>query len=347
MTLPEIVKLDRSDEPQIRALIDGKAKPVGALGRLEALAIQIALIRGDALRPLGDARLIIFAGDHGLTVEGVTAYPSAVSGLIAQLVLDGRAGANIMARQVGAKITLVDAGLLRPLAPHPMLIENRIAAGTRNSRHEPAMTVAQFQDALSAGITITDDQIQAGCDILALGEIGIGNSSAAALVAHAVTGLPMSVLVGPGAGAPPGGIEHKRTVLEATVARAATNDPARALVDFAGFEMVMMIGAMLQGAARRRIVLVDGFIATACAAVAVAMQPNLRDYLIFAHRSAEPGHQAILDHLQAKPLLDLGLRLGEGTGAALAIPLVRAAAAILTDMANLADVLAVSGDAPT
>ena len=347
MTLPEIVKLDRSDEPQIRALIDGKAKPVGALGRLEALAIQIALIRGDALRPLGDAQLIIFVGDHGLTAEGVTAYPSAVSGLIAQLVLDGRAGANIMARQVGAKITLVDAGLLRPLAPHPMLIENRIAAGTRNSRHEPAMTVAQFQDALSAGITITDDQIQAGCDILALGEIGIGNSSAAALVAHAVTGLPMSVLVGPGAGAPPGGIEHKRTVLEATFARTATNDPAGALCEFAGFEMVMMIGAMLQGAARRRIVLVDGFIATACAAVAVAMQPNLRNYLIFAHRSAEPGHQAILDHLHAKPLLDLGLRLGEGTGAALAIPLVRAAAAILTDMANLANVLAVSGDGPT
>lgn len=346
MSLPEISTLDRSDEARIRALIDGKAKPVGSLGRLEELAIQIALIRGDALRPMAEARLIIFAGDHGLTAEGITAYPSAVSGLIAQLVLEGRAGANIMARQAGAQIVLVDAGLLRPLSPHSMLIENRIASGTRNSRREPAMTPTQFDDALSVGITITDDQIQAGADILALGEIGIGNSSAAALVAHAVTGLPLHVLVGPGAGAPAGGIDHKRAVLDATFARAPIRDPATALAEYAGFEMVMMVGAMLQGAARRRIVIVDGFIATACAAAAVAMQPNLQDYLIFAHRSTEPGHQAILDHLHAKPLLDLGLRLGEGTGAALAIPLVRAAAAILTDMANLADVLSASGVQP-
>ncbi len=346
MSLPEISTLDRSDEARIRALIDGKAKPVGSLGRLEELAIQIALIRGDALRPMAEARLIIFAGDHGLTAEGITAYPSAVSGLIAQLVLEGRAGANMMARQAGAQIVLVDAGLLRPLSPHSMLIENRIASGTRNSRREPAMTPTQFDDALSVGITITDDQIQAGADILALGEIGIGNSSAAALVAHAVTGLPLHVLVGPGAGAPAGGIDHKRAVLDATFARAPIRDPATALAEYAGFEMVMMVGAMLQGAARRRIVIVDGFIATACAAAAVAMQPNLQDYLIFAHRSTEPGHQAILDHLHAKPLLDLGLRLGEGTGAALAIPLVRAAAAILTGMANLADVLSASGVQP-
>ena len=158
-----------------------------------------------------------------------------------------------------------------------------------------------------------------------------------------MTGIALGALVGPGAGLPPGGIEHKRAVLDATFARAPTNDPVAALAEFAGFEMVMMVGAMLQGAARRRIVLVDGFIATACAAAAVALAPNLRDRLIFAHTSAEPGHQAILDHLQAKPLLDLGLRLGEGTGAALAIPLVRAAASILTDMANLADVLAAAG----
>ena len=329
----------------MRALIDGKAKPVGALGRLEELAVQIALIRGEAAASLGAACLIIFAGDHGLTAEGVTAYPSDVSGLIAQLVLDGQAGANIMAEQVAAKIVLVDCGLLRPLAPHSMLISNRIDGGTRNSRREAAMTQRQFDDAFNAGMTIADDQIQAGADILALGEIGIGNSSAAALVAHAVTGIPLGALVGPGAGVPPGGIEHKRTVLEAAFARAPTRDPASALAEFSGFEMVMMVGAMLQGAARRRIVLVDGFIATACAAAAVALVPNLCERLIFAHRSAEPGHQALLNHLEAKPLLDLGLRLGEGTGAALAIPLVRAAASIMTGMANLADVLA-AAEAP-
>jgi nicotinate-nucleotide--dimethylbenzimidazole phosphoribosyltransferase len=343
MTIPDIPPLDHSAEPRLRALIDGKAKPVGALGRLEELAVQIALIRGEAARFSEAACLIIFAGDHGLTAEGVTAYPSDVSGLIAQLVLDGQAGANIMAEQVGAKIVLADAGLLRPLSPHPMLISNRIAAGTRNGRREPAMTQQQFDDALTAGMTIADDQIQAGADILALGEIGIGNSSAAALVAHAVTGIPLGALVGPGAGVPPGGIEHKCAVLEAAFARSPTRDPASALAEFAGFEMVMMVGAMLQGAARCRIVLVDGFIATACAAAAVTMSPNLGERLIFAHRSAEPGHQALLDQLHAKPLLDLGLRLGEGTGAALAIPLVRAAASMMTGMANLADVLAAAG----
>ena len=347
MIFPEIAPLDRSAETRIRALIDGKAKPVGALGRLEDLAVQIALIRGEAAQPLGAACLAVFAGDHGLTAEGVTAYPSDVSALIAQAVLEGRAGGNIMAAQAGAKVVLVDAGLLRPLAAHPMLIETRIAAGTRNSRREPAMTRRQFEDALSAGMTIADDQIQSGADILALGEIGIGNSSAAALVAHAVTGISLEVLVGPGAGAPPGGVDRKRAVLEAAFARAPTREPASALVEFAGFEMVMMIGAMLQTAARRRIVLVDGFIATACAAAAVALAPNLRERLIFAHCSAEPGHRAILDHLQAKPLFDLGLRLGEGTGAVLAIPLVRAAASILTDMADLADVLAAAGAPPS
>ncbi len=342
----EIAPLDRIAEPRLRALIDGKAKPVGALGRLEDLAVQIALIRGETTASLGAACLVIFAGDHGLTAEGVSAYHSDVSGLIAQLVLDGRAGANVLTEQAGAKIVLVDAGLLRPLAAHPMLIDNRIASGTRNSRREAAMTQRLFEDALTAGMTIADDQIQAGADILALGEIGIGNSSAAALVAHAVTRIQLGALVGSGAGAPPGGIEHKRAVLEAAFARAPTSDAASALAEFAGFEMVMMVGAMLQGAARRRIVLVDGFIATACAAAAVGMSPNLAERLIFAHRSAEPGHQAILDHLQAKPLFDLGLRLGEGTGAVLAIPMVRAAASIMTGMANLADVLAAAGAPP-
>ncbi len=343
MMIPQILPLDRSAEPHLRALIDGKAKPVGALGRLEELALQIALIRGEVAQRLGAACLLIFAGDHGLTAEGVTAYPSDVSGLIAQLVLEGRAGANIVAAATGANIVLVDAGLLRPLAAHPMLISSRIAAGTRNSRCEPAMSRRQFEAALTAGMTIADDQIQAGAGILALGEIGIGNSSAAALVAHAVTGIPLRVLVGPGAGVPPSGIEHKRAVLETAFARSPTCDPASALAEFAGFEMVMMVGAMLQGAARRRIVLVDGFIATACAAAAAAMSSNLAERLIFAHHSAEPGHQMLLDHLSAEPLLDLGLRLGEGTGAALAVPVVRAAASIITDMANLADVLATAG----
>jgi nicotinate-nucleotide--dimethylbenzimidazole phosphoribosyltransferase len=343
MKVPHIQALDRSGEGAVRALIDGRAKPVGSLGRLEGLGVQIALIRGNAQRALGRASLIIFAGDHGLTAEGVTAFPSAVSSLIAQTVLDGQAGANLMAAQAGAGVVLVDAGLLRPLAAHAMLIDRRIAPGTANSRFGPAMTGAQCNDALIAGMTVVDDQIQSGVDVLALGEIGIGNSSAAALVGHAVTGLPLDLLVGPGAGLPPGGLAHKRLVLGTAYDRAPVRVPTAALSEFAGFEMVMMVGAMLQGAARHRIVLVDGFIATACAAAAIALEPNLRDYLIYAHCSAEPGHQALLDYLKADPLLDLGLRLGEGTGAALAIPLVRAASGIATHMASLSDVLTRAG----
>lgn len=344
--VPPVAALDLTNAPKIRAALDAKAKPAGALGRLEVLALQIALIRGTDTPKLGEARLIVFAGDHGLTAEGVTAYPSIVSGLIAQLILDGRAGANIMAAQSGTTVLVVDAGLLRPLPPHPLLIEHRIAAGTRNSRREAAMTAAQYDRALAAGIAIAGAEIDRGADILALGEVGIGNTSAAALVAHAVTGIALATLVGPGAGAPPGGIAHKRAVLEAAYGRQPVRHPAAALAEFAGFEMVMLAGAMIGAAVHNRMVLVDGFIATAVATAAVALAPNLRERLIFAHASTEPGHKALLGHLGATPLLDLGMALGEGTGAALAIPLVRAAAAILTGMDDLAAVLARAGGSP-
>jgi nicotinate-nucleotide--dimethylbenzimidazole phosphoribosyltransferase len=275
--VPKISPIDGSVTADLKARLDAKAKPVGALGRLEDLALQIALITETATPRLGEARLIIFAGDHGLTAEGVTAYPSAVSGLIAQLVLDGRAGANITARQSGTTVLVVDAGLLQPLPPHPLLIERRMAAGTANSRRESAMSEAQRDVALAAGVAVAHAEIDAGVDLLALGEIGIGNSSAAALLAHAVTGIPLTTLVGPGAGAPPGGIAHKLAMVAAAYARAPTGDAGTALAEFAGFEMVMLAGAMLGAASRNRIVLVDGFIATAVAAAVVALAPNARD----------------------------------------------------------------------
>ncbi len=333
MVIPDVPPLGKRNVANVQATIDGKAKPLGALGRLEALALQIALIMGTA-RQLQDARLIVFAGDHGLTVEGVSAYPSNVSGAIANLVLAGTAGASIMAAASGIDVVLVDSGLLHPCGAHSRLRDRRIAAGTRNSRRGAAMTISQRDAAFAAGVEIVDTECQK-INIVALGEIGIGNSSAAALVAHAVTGIPLAQLIGPGAGAPAGGLDHKRDVLTAAYARAPTCDPATALAEFAGFEMVMLTAAMIGAAAGNRIVLVDGFIATACAAAAVALNPNVRERLVFAHTSAEPGHRLLLDYLGATPLLDLGMRCGEGTGAALAVPLVRAAGAILTDLANL------------
>ena len=324
----------------LEAKVRGKAKPVGALGRIEQLAIQIGMATSTLTPDLGAAKLVVFAGDHGITAEGVTAYPSEVSGQIAGLILAGTAGANIAARASGIEVMLVDAGLLHPLPHHPMLLDRRIGAGTKNSRREPAMTEVQCNAAFVAGRAIAADLAQAGVGIAAFGEVGIGNTSAAALLAHVVTGIDLDTLVGPGAGVPALGLDHKRQVLHQTLASAPIVEPQptartfEAMRQFAGFEMVMMAGAMTAFAAAGRIVVVDGFIATAVAAAANIYGATLNN-CIFAHCSAEPGHRALLSYLNAEPLLDLGLRLGEGTGAALAVPLVRAAEYMLRDMAEL------------
>ena len=236
---------------------------------------------------------------------------------------------------------LVDAGLLQPLPSHANLVDRRMGAGTKNSRREPAMTFDQCRLAFTAGREIAADLENAGVGIAAFGEVGIGNTSAAALLAHVTTGIDLDTLVGPGAGVPALGLDHKRRVLNETLAReplVESQNTARmfeAMFQFAGFEMVMMAGAMTAFAAKDRIIIVDGFIATAVASVAAKIYADTLNHCVFAHCSAEPGHRALLSYLNAEPLLDLGLRLGEGTGAALAIPLVRAAEFMLRDMADL------------
>jgi nicotinate-nucleotide--dimethylbenzimidazole phosphoribosyltransferase len=210
-----------------------------------------------------------------------------------------------------------------------------IGRGTCNFLHEPAMTEAGLAGALNTGARVAAMLKEQGFGIIALGEIGIGNSSAAAAVAHAVTALPLEKLVGNGAGAPPRGIAHKRNILARSYARAPVREGADALREFGGYEMAMLAGAAIGAANQRQIILIDGFIATAAVCAAISMQPSLRDYLLFAHRSPEQGHGALLEWLGAKPLLDLGMRLGEGTGAALAIPLVRMAEGMLNSMADL------------
>jgi nicotinate-nucleotide--dimethylbenzimidazole phosphoribosyltransferase len=330
-----VTALDRGIEPSLRAAIDAKAKPLGSLGRIEAIAVHIGLVTQTLKPSLGRAALAVFAGDHGIVAEGVTAYPSEVSALVAQMVLDGKAGANIAARAAGADVFLIDAGLITPLRPGDALFSNCIRKGTSNFLREPAMAEAEFRQGLEAGASVAASLKEKGFGMLALGEIGIGNSSAAALIAHAVTGLPLQVLVGNGAGAPPSGLTHKRKVLIRAYRRAPVKSGLEALREFGGFEMVMLAGAMIEGARRGQIVIVDGFIATAAACAAISIEPNLRDYSLFAHLSPEGGHAALLEWLGAKPLLDLGMRLGEGTGAALAIPLVRMAEGLLTSMADL------------
>ena len=333
--IASVTPLERELEPRLLAAIDAKAKPQGSLGRIESLAVHVGLVTRSLKPKLGRAALLVFAGDHGIVAEGVTAYPSEVSALIAQMVLDGKAGASIAAQAAGAEVFLIDSGLKTPPLPHRALIAKSVRRSTANSRREPAMTDRECRNAIRAGHDVAARLKDEGFGILALGEIGIGNTSAASLVAHCVTELPLERLVGPGAGAPHGGVPHKRRVLAEAHARAPVRGGMEAMREFGGFEMAMLMGALFGAAKVRQIVLVDGFIATATACAAVAIDQNLRDYLLFAHLSPEAGHVALLEWLGAKPLLDLGMRLGEGTGAALAIPLVRMAEGLLTTMADL------------
>ena len=316
----------------VRELIDGKTKPLGALGQVESIALQLARATGKTAPRLESCELTIFAADHGIAGDGVSAYPPAVTRQMVLNFLHGGAAANVFAEAVGASVRVVDAGVAGDPIDHPDLLPRRIAAGTRNCRIEPAMTETQRDDAIRAGRDLTED---CPADVLCFGEMGIGNTSAAALVAHKVLELPLVGLIGRGTGLDDAGLERKRAVLEQAAARTGpVLSPAAALAEYGGFEIAMMTGAMLGGARSDRPVLVDGFISTAAALLALGLEPAVERNLIFAHRSAEPGHSDMLEALNARPILDLGMRLGEGTGALLAWPVVRAASAMLTDMAS-------------
>ena len=318
----------------IRRAIDGKTKPPGSLGELEALAARIARVQGVLAPRLRRCRLILFAGDHGVAAEGVSAYPQEVTRQMVVNFLAGGAAANVFARANGVELSVVDAGVAgRPLDA-PGLLSRRIGAGARNFAREPAMTREQYEASLRAGAEVGAGAAAEG-ECAAFGEMGIANTSSATLIAHKLTGAPLDALTGRGAGLDDEGLAHKRRVLARAAARTPGRlDPPAALTEYGGFEIVMMAGAMIGAARAGAVVVVDGFIATAAALAADRLAPSLRDYLVFAHRSAEPGHQAMLDDLGARPLLDLGLRLGEGTGALLAWPILRSAAAMLSDMAS-------------
>jgi nicotinate-nucleotide--dimethylbenzimidazole phosphoribosyltransferase len=324
----------------LRARIDGKAKPPGSLGRIEDLALQLALIRYPHVPRADNCPLLVFAGDHGLTDEGVSQYPSAVTVAMVKTFLAGRASANAFAAATGATIRVIDAGVAAELPPHPMLVAAKIRPGTANAAREPAMTLDEARAALARGSDLAIDAIAAGADVVAIGEMGIGNTASAALLAHRLAPAPLDDCIGVGAGQDDGGMARKRAALQRAAARTGVTAPFEVLAEFGGLEIAMMAGAVIGAASQRRPVIVDGFISTVAALIAIRLCPAARDCCIFAHRSAERGHGLVLDALGAAPLLDLGMRLGEGTGALLAFPLVRAAARLLTDVASLDDVLA-------
>jgi nicotinate-nucleotide--dimethylbenzimidazole phosphoribosyltransferase len=338
MTLPEIRPIDPHwiESAQRRQL--ELTKPPGSLGRLEEIANRCAAIRESFELTAIHPRIVVFAADHGVCVEGVSAYPQAVTAQMVLNFLSGGAAINAFARAGGIELKVVDVGVASPLPVSEELIGRRVANGTRNICEEPAMTEAQMTQAIETGIELAHTAANDGCDLLGFGEMGIGNTTSAGAIAAALTGEPIEAVVGTGAGADDACMARKRSAIRRAQAlhAASLTTPLGVLRCVGGLEIAAMCGFCLGAASRRLPVLTDGFIATAAAAIAVCLAPSASGYLFASHRSAEPGHAYFLAILNQQPLLDLGMRLGEGTGAALAMKLMQAAVAAFTGMATFA-----------
>ena len=331
-----VAPVDRNLEAALRHKIDTKTKPLGALGQLEGLALQIGLARQSLTPALAQPHIIVFAGDHGAAKAGVSAYPQDVTWQMVENFLAGGAAINVFARANGIGLTVVDAGVAHDFGVRPNLVDAKIAPGTANYIEGAAMTSEQRDLAMARGADLVKSLAAAGCDVIGFGEMGIGNTAAASLITHCLTGATLADCVGRGTGLDDAGLAKKRELLGQALARydGPRDDALAVLARFGGFEIAMMAGAMLAAAQLRLVVLVDGFICSAAALIATRLAPAFIDYAVFCHASAEAGHKAQLATLGARPLLDLGLRLGEGTGAALAWPLLRAACAFLHEMAS-------------
>lgn len=334
----QIVSPDTSLLSALQNKVDRKTKPLGALGQLEKLAIQIGLIQQRLDPQLQSPHMLVFAGDHGAAKAGVSAYPQEVTWQMVENFLAGGAAINVFARQNGLGLTVVDAGVAHEFGARPGLINAKVAAGTANYIDMPAMTAEQCEIAMVRGASIVRDLAAQGCNVLGFGEMGIGNTAAASLLTHCLTGVPLAGCVGRGTGLDDAGLARKQQLLDKALQRYragnSTDEPLQVLAELGGFEIAMMVGAMLAAAELRMILLIDGFIVGSAALTAMRLAPALRDFCVFCHQSAEAGHQAQLHAMRAEPLLDLGLRLGEGTGAALAYPLVQAAVSFLDEMAS-------------
>lgn len=314
-------------------------KPAGSLGRLEALAIQLAAQQGRDRPTLERLWIAIFAADHGVAAEGVSAYPQAVTGQMLRNFIGGGAAISVLADQLDAALEVIDLGTAEPLEPLPGVRHLYVGAGTQNLARGPAMNRAQALISLEAG---RDSLLRAravGCELFIGGEMGIANTTAATALACWLLDCAPSELTGPGTGLDAAGVAHKVRVIEAALAlhRPQLSEPLQALERLGGFEIAALVGAYLAAAQQGVAVLVDGFICSVAALVAVRLNPNCRDWLLFAHCGAEPGHARVLQALGAEPLLELGLRLGEGSGAALAVPLLRLACALHGKMATFAE----------
>ena len=341
MTAPLPLLADLADPQLTQALqhkLDHKTKPLGSLGRLEQLALHIGQILGTDSPRLEQPQMVVFAGDHGLAARGVSAFPSDVTWQMVENFLAGGAAVSVLARQHGLALTVVDCGVAREIAPRPavvgqpQLLLRKVAAGTQDASVGPAMSATQCAQAIAIGCDVVRSLPG---NALLLGEMGIGNTSVASLLLSRLCGVSLDDCTGAGTGLDVAGVTRKRAVLEqALAANAGAVEPLDALAALGGFEVAALTGAVLQAALERRVIVVDGFITSAAVLVAARLQPHVLQRCVFAHGSAEPGHALMLAQLGAQPLLNMGLRLGEGSGAALAWPLLESACAILREMAS-------------
>lgn len=340
---------DAAFTQRLQHKLDQKTKPQGSLGRLEALALQLGQILGTETPQLEQPQMLVCAGDHGLAARGVSAYPSDVTWQMVENFLAGGAAVSVLAREMGLALTVVDCGVrhdfvtrctdaVKVAAGQPQLLTHKIAPGTADSSAQAAMTDAQCQQAIANGRAIV--KALPGNAVL-LGEMGIGNTSSASLLLARLAGLDVATCTGAGTGLDPAGVQRKVGILREVLARhAQASTPLQALAAFGGFEIATLVGAIQQAALERRVIVIDGFIVTSALLVAQALHPAVMQRCVFAHRSGEPGHALMLAHLEkscgvaVQPLLDLGLRLGEGSGAALAWPLLKAACRVMADMAS-------------
>ncbi len=322
---------------QLQHKIDFKTKPLGALGLLEDLALQIGQIQNTLTPELKNPAILVFAADHGLTDEGISPFPKDVTWQMVMNFVSGGAAINVFCRQNGINLKVVDAGVDYDFPEDAPVINAKVARGTRNMRHEPAMISNECSLAIQKGRELVKQEAEQGCNIIGFGEMGIGNTSASSLLMHRFLNIPIEKCTGSGTGMFGEQLTKKMQILREVSEKYNPRTPEETLATFGGFEIAMMVGAILEAREQQMILLIDGFIATAAALTAIRINPEVRENCVFCHSSDERGHQLMLEHLNAKPVLQLNLRLGEGTGAALALPLVQAAVNFLNQMASFGD----------
>lgn len=343
---PSVASTENTElRDELQAILDQKTKPLGALGRLESLGVQLGLILGTSAPKIEQPQIRVFAADHGLAKHGISAFPSDVTAQMVMNFLQGGAAINVLARQHNIALQVVDAGVatdfdascfdMNTANGHPQLLDHKVRHGSRDALTEPAMSVDECMQALESGVAVA--KALTG-NVLIVGEMGIGNTSAASLLLSRLGDLPLTDCIGRGTGLNNRGLQHKADILAQVLEQHSTaTTPFAALAALGGLEIAMMVGALIQAANDKRVLLIDGFIASTALLVAERLAPNVAQYAVFAHHSVEPGHAHLFELLGATPLLDMQMRLGEGSGAALALPLLQSACAIINEMASFSD----------